>query len=155
MRYYFTFIGLIVYSLSMAQEGISLNIYVSADTIYMENAFRIQYSVKNGSANGFQNPELKDFQLLQGPSRSSQTLFIDGTRSSEESYTYYFKPNKEGSYNLEPFELEIDGKLYTSNRPKIIVIANPDSLHQDPNTGQVEGRPMQKKKVSKRKRFKI
>ncbi len=155
MRYYFTIIGLLIYSLSMAQGSISLNIDVSADTIYMENAFRVKYTVNNGSANGFQIPKLKDFQLLQGPSRSSQMSYINGARSSEESLTYYFKPDKKGSFKLAPFELEIDGKKYTSNNPKIIVIGNPDGLHQDPNSGQVEGRAILQKKVSKRKRFKI
>ena len=155
MRYYITLTALLIYSLSMAQEDISLTIIVSADTIYMENAFRVQYTVKNGSAAGFKNPELKDFQLLQGPSRSSQMSFINGAKTSEESYTYYFKPNKRGSFKIDPFELEIDGTSYISNSPIIIVAPNPDGFHQDPNTGKVEGKPLPIKKSTKRKRFKI
>lgn len=155
MRYFFTLIILVAYSLGIAQGDISLNIEVSADTILMDNAFRIQYVVKNGPAKGFQVPEITEFQLLQGPSRSSQMSFINGIQSSEESYTYYFKPNTVGTFELEPFELDIDGKHYTSNSPKIIVILNPDGLHQDPNSGLIEGQPLKQRKLSKRKRFKI
>jgi len=155
MKYCFIIAALLIYSSSIAQGDISLSIEVSADTIYMENAFKVQYTVKNGSASGFKNPVFKDFQLLQGPSRSSQMSFINGTRSSEESYTYYFKPNKKGSFNIPPFETEIDGQTYTSNSPIVIVVDNPDGLHQDPNTGQVEGRMIPRKKSTVRKRFKI
>jgi len=156
MHYYLTLILFAISSLCVAQEAVSLNINISTDTVYMDNAFRIQYSVKNGSSNGFLNPELNDFQLLQGPSRSSQMSFINGARSSEESYTYYFKPNKIGTFKIEAFTLEIDGKTYKSNSPKVIVIPNPEGLHQDPNSGQVEGLflPLKKKKA-KRKRYRI
>jgi len=34
-------------------------------------------------------------------------------------------------------------------------VANPDNLMQDPNTGQIEGRPLPKKKSTKRKRYRI
>ena len=156
MRYYITLIVLMIASLSIAQDEISLNISISADMVYMDNAFRVQYTVKNGSANGFQNPDLKDFQLLQGPSRSSQMSYINGAKSSEESFTYYFKPTKEGKFKIAPFVLEINGTTYTSNSPEVLVVPNPTGLHQDPNTGQVEGGPPNpKKKPSKRKRFKI
>lgn len=155
MKYYFTIVALFIYSMSLAQDGVSLSIEVSADTIYMENAFRIQYTVKNGQASGFQHPEFEHLQLLQGPSRSSQMSIINGARSSEESYTYYFKPNQTGSFEIPAFELEIDGQSYRSNSLEVTVVDNPDGLHQDPHTGQIEGRPVPREKSTKRKRFKI
>ncbi len=141
--------------MSSAQDNISLSIDVSADTIYMENAFRVRYIVDNGSITGFNNPEFTDFHLLQGPSRSQHMSIINGTRSSEESVTYYFKPNKSGKFQIPPFELTIKGQSYKSNSPKIIVVPNPDGLHQDPTTGQLEGRLNLPKKSNKRKRYKI
>jgi len=155
MKYCLSIIFILSYIGVFAQDDVVLNIDVSADTIYMENAFRIQYTIKNGSANGFAPPEFAEFQLLQGPSRSSSMSFINGVKSSEESLTYYFKPTRTGTFDIAAFELTIDGKALKSNSPKVVVVPNPENLMQDPNTGRIEGRPLPKKKSTKRKRFKI
>lgn len=155
MKYLVSIAFLCIQNTIMAQSDISLTIDVSADTIYMDNAFKIEYKVENGSASGFELPELPDFDLLQGPSRSSSMTFINGVQSSEESYSYYFRPTKSGTFVIQPFELTKDGKTMTSNSPKVVVVPNPNNLLQDPNTGQIEGRPLPKKKSTKRKRFRI
>jgi len=63
MKYCISAILLISYLGISAQGDAVLSIDVSADTIYMENAFRIQYTVQNGSADGFQTPEMNGFEL--------------------------------------------------------------------------------------------
>jgi len=155
MRYSLSVILICSFFGLLAQDAPTLSIEVSADTIYMDNAFRIKYTVKNGSAEGFERPSLDQFDLLQGPSRSSSMSFINGVQSSEESYTYYFRPSKAGVYQIDAFELTMDGQSLKSNSPNVIVVANPDNLMQDPNTGQIEGRPLPKKKSTKRKRYRI
>lgn len=155
MKYCLSIILLLATVGLLAQDGVELNIEISADTIYMENAFRVKYAVKNGDQNGFNPPEITDFDLLQGPSRSSSISIYNGVQSSEYTITYYFRPLKTGTFSIDAFELEVDGKTLKSNSPKIIVVDNPDNLFQDPNTGQIEGRPLPKKKSTKRKRFKI
>ena len=155
MRYLILAIAILAHSLGNTQGAISLSIDVSADTILMANAFRLQYVIKNGEVRRFENPELKHFQLLQGPSKSSKISFINGARTSEVVFTYFFKPNKTGKFEIPAFEMEIEGEVYTSNRPSIFVVDNPDGLHQDPVSGQIEGRPLNVQKTARRKRFKI
>lgn len=138
-----------------SQEAISLSINTSADTILLDNAFKIEFITENGEMNDFEPPALNDFDLLQGPSRSMSTSYINGQKSSKASYTYYLKAIKTGKFKVKAFNIIIDGKTYESNSKNIIVIDNPDKLYQDPNTGQIEGYVKKPKKTISRKRFKI
>lgn len=136
-----------------AQEDIKLELNASADTIYFGNAFKVEFKIVNGRFGQFSPPTLGNFDLLAGPNRGSSMSIINGMRSSEETISNYYRPQKTGTFEIDSFDLQIGDQFYTSNAKTIIVVDNPDNLQQDPNSGQVEGRPKPKSKV--RKRYKI
>ncbi|MBT8219679.1 MAG: BatD family protein [Bacteroidia bacterium] len=140
-------------SLEAQDSDMRLELSASADTIYFGNAFKVEYKFVNGRFGRYATPELANFDLLAGPNRSSSMSIINGQRSSEEIISNYYRPQKTGTFEIPGFQLERDDKTMYSNAITIVVVENPDNLQQDPNTGQLEGRPMVKKKV--RKRYKI
>ena len=86
--------------------------------------FRVTYTCDHDG--DFQGPEFKNFQLLGGPSVSSQTSMsiVNGrtSRSSVKSYTYYLRATKIGTYTLPAARIEIDDKIHKTVELKIEVI---------------------------------
>ncbi len=81
-------------------------------------AFRISYSV-NKEAKGFIMPEIRNFDILTGPSQgsSSNISFINGkvTQSVSYSYTFVLQAQRAGTFTIPPASVTVDGKKYLSN----------------------------------------
>ncbi|RLD47198.1 MAG: hypothetical protein DRI86_01050 [Bacteroidetes bacterium] len=91
--------------------------------VELQQQFRVTYTCnKDGD---FEGPDFNGFQLLGGPSVSSQTSMsiVNGrtSRSSMKSYTYYLKAKKEGTIIIQAARIEIDDKIYKSNELKVVV----------------------------------
>ncbi|WP_185957423.1 BatD family protein [Saccharicrinis carchari] len=87
--------------------------------------FQLVYSV-NEEGSDLRLPPLPDFTVLMGPSvmTSSSTQIINGkvTRSKQYTYTYILKSDKPGNYVIEPAQISIDGRKYSSNKLNIEVV---------------------------------
>lgn len=88
--------------------------------------FQVQFSV-NAKASNFIAPELKDFNLLMGPSTSQQSyVSYDGSGKVSQvftlSYVYVFEALKAGKFMVGPAEVTVGGKKYKSNPFTIEVI---------------------------------
>jgi hypothetical protein len=93
--------------------------------VALGQAFRISYSV-NQEGKGFIMPEIRNFDVLMGPSQgsSSNISVINGkvTQSVSYSYTFVLQPQKAGSFTIPPASITVDGKKYLSNSLAIQVI---------------------------------
>lgn len=73
----------------------------------------------NASGTGLKLPNLEGFQLVMGPSTSSSTSvqYINGqmTRTQSTTYTYILVAQREGSFSLEPAQINVDGQVILSN----------------------------------------
>ena len=87
--------------------------------------FQLVYSV-NEEGSDLRLPPLPDFTVLMGPSvmTSSSTQIINGTitRSKQYSYTYILLSDKPGTYSIEPAQITVDGRKYSSNKLNIEVV---------------------------------
>lgn len=88
--------------------------------------FQVQFSV-NAKASNFMAPELKDFNLLMGPSSSQQSyVSYDGSGKVSQvftqSYVYVFEAVKPGKFMVGPAEVTVGSKKYKSNSFTIEVI---------------------------------
>lgn len=88
--------------------------------------FQVQFSV-NAKASNFIAPELKDFNLLMGPSSSQQSyVSYDGSGKVSQvftqSYVYVFEALKPGKFMVGPAEVTVGSKKYKSNSFTIEVI---------------------------------
>jgi hypothetical protein len=78
----------------------------------------------SGAAVGVPTPQLNDIKnldLVGGPSTSTQTSIVNGRSSSSKSYTYYFRAKAPGQATVGPVQLNYKGRNYTTSPIQIVV----------------------------------
>ena len=89
--------------------------------------FRVQYSVNTQNVSNFSYPQFTGFDVIYGPSTSSQTSMqiINGKMSQSSSYTYTFTlmAQKTGTFTIPPASIVANGDTYKSQSVKIQVVA--------------------------------
>lgn len=76
--------------------------------------FQITYTF-NGQGRSFQGPDLREFNLLGGPSQSTNMQVINGNFSQSISFTYYLSGKNTGTFKIGPASIEAEGKRIASN----------------------------------------
>jgi len=80
----------------------------------------------NNSGDDLRMPEIENFDVLMGPSVSSSRSIqiINGKTSQSTNYTYTFvlKANKEGTFTISPASIKADRQVIQSNSVQIQVI---------------------------------
>ncbi len=105
--------------------------------------FRLSFTL-NDRGNKLQLPPgLSDnFQILMGPStgQSTSIQMINGRTTTEVtySYTYILRGNKEGTFEIRPASIEVDGQVIESNSLRIQVV-KAQSQSSQPNSGAGTG----------------
>lgn len=117
---FFLILFLMVSFPSLAQE---VSISLGPDEVALNEAFTITITVKNDQLRTYNSfPEIPGFSK-QGTSSSSATSIINGRISSENSLTQAYAPRQEGTFELEPFEMNINGEKVRSEGKTIQVSA--------------------------------
>ncbi len=124
------------------------NIVKADDVTFTANApgavevgeqFRLQF-VLNAKGNGFNEPEIADFQVLSGPNQSSsssiQWINGDMTQSVTNTYTFILLAVKEGKFTIPSASIKSGGKTYESNPLTIEVVAG---SRQNSSASQKQG----------------
>ena len=85
----------------------------------------VQYSI-NTKAENFKSPNFSGLQVLSGPNPSTQNSysFVNGKsqNSSSTTYSFYLKSVKEGTYNIGPAAITVNGKTITSKAYQLKVV---------------------------------
>ena len=93
---------------------------------------KLSYVVTTSNAKDFQAPQIKDFEVLAGPLRSTQqkTYMTEGQNKQNESivYTYILQANKVGTFIVPPATITANGRLITSNSVQIEVQFAPPAI---------------------------
>ena len=108
------------------------------EVVVSGDQFRLTFTVNSQKVRDFRAPSIKGFEVLMGPSRSTQssTQIINGnvTSTSTITFTYILMAEKEGIYSIPGATIVADGNNYTSNSVSIKV------LPPDQSAGQSNGR---------------
>lgn len=112
--------------------GNEVNFVAAApDVVVSGDQFRLTFTVNTQKVKDFRAPSIKGFEVLMGPSRSSQnsTQIINGKVSSSSSitYTYILMAGKEGTYNIPAASIVADGETRISNSLQIKVLPADDA----------------------------
>jgi len=105
--------------------------------------FRLSFTLNERGDKLQLPPGLSDnFQILMGPSTGQSTSIqsINGRTTSETtySYTYILRSKKEGTFEIRPASIEVDGKVVESNSLTIQVVksqSQPSQQQQQPSGG--------------------
>lgn len=111
------------------------------NTVVVGEDFYLRITINSHEATDFHAPDMSDFDVLMGPSRStsSSVQIINGrtTQSASLTMTYILSAKKEGTFTIKPAAFTVGGTKVTSNAVTIKV------LPPDRNAGQQGGRQQQ------------
>lgn len=100
--------------------------------VVMGEQFRLSFTV-NAEGKELRVQEMPDFEVLMGPSQSTSysSSWVNGKSTSEttNTYTYILMPKKEGTFNIAPATIKVNGANYTSNA-LVIKVLPPDKSNQ-------------------------
>src|SRR5690606_11418146 len=108
-------------SMAPAQE---VTVELGPDEVALNETFNIKVTVANEKIKSYdQFPEIPGFQK-QGISQSSSMNIVNGQMSSTNSVIQYYKPLKQGRYNLGNFTMNVNG-TNVSSPGKTITVTDP------------------------------
>ena len=123
------------------------------EVVVSGDQFRLTFTVNSQKIRDFRAPNIKGFEVLMGPSRSTQssTNIINGkvTSSSSITFTYILMADKEGDYSIPGASVVADGNPYVSNSVKIKVLP-PD---QTQNQGSASRNQTSNSQISNKELF--
>ncbi|MBK7690753.1 MAG: BatD family protein [Bacteroidetes bacterium] len=123
MRALFASLILFISTATVVAQDIEFQVMPAANKVGTQDAFEVRYVVKNANrAQSFSLNELRDVQVVGGPSQSSSISIMNGERSVSLEITYVFKAKRKGSIVLPVGIISIDGREYKSNAVGIAVI---------------------------------
>lgn len=96
------------------------------ETVAVGDQFRLSYTITTQKVRDFRAPSIKGFDVLMGPSRSSQssTQYVNGqmTSTSSITFTYILLANQEGEFNIPGANIVAEGNEMISNSVTIKVL---------------------------------
>ncbi|WP_167608387.1 BatD family protein [Maribellus sediminis] len=101
--------------------------------------FRLSFTLNQRGSKLQLPPGLNDnFQILMGPSTGTSYQNINGRSSTTYSYTYILRATKEGTFEIRPASIEVDGEIVESNSLKIQVVKANSQPSQPQSGGQTQ-----------------
>jgi len=115
-------LALLAASAATAQD-VRVDATVNAERIGVEDALELTISISGGDADG--EPALPRMDAFRVASRStsSQIQIVNGRMSSTRSYIYQLLPQREGTFEIGPVEVVIEGKAYSTSPIQVEVAA--------------------------------
>ncbi len=96
-------------------EDVRVEATVNAERIGLEDVLELTVSISGGDADG--EPVLPRMDAFRAASRStsSQIQIVNGRMSSTRSYIYQLLPQKEGTFEIGPVEVEVEGTVHRTS----------------------------------------
>lgn len=95
-------------------------------TVEVGDKFRVQFTVNTQNVSNFSAPDFKGFDVIYGPSTSTQNSFqiINGhtSQSSSVTYTFVVMANNAGTFTIGQATVQSEGKTVRSNTVKVKVL---------------------------------
>lgn len=122
-KYLILFVMLVSFVAAQADVKVTAS---APDVVVAGDQFRLSYKVNTQDISDFQAPSINGFDVLIGPSRSSQSSFqmINGktSQSSSVTFTYVLCARKAGNFTINGATVTSGGKKYKSNSVRIEVL---------------------------------
>jgi hypothetical protein len=112
--------------------GQEVKIELGKKEVALNEAFTITIIVEGDRIRNYDEfPDIPGF-TKQAKSTSSSTNIINGKVSSSHRITQNYQPNIEGTYTIPPFEMAINGQIYSSSGARITVLPPKQGSQFDP-----------------------
>ncbi len=122
----YLYIFVILFGLITANNSFAQRFTVTADktTVGEFESFQVYFEFRGGDINKVENfipPSFDGFRILGGPNQSTSMQIINGKVSGSISYSYVLRPQRVGSFTIEPASVLYEGKRYVT-KPLIIKV---------------------------------
>ena len=104
------------------------------EVVVSGDQFRLSYTINSQKVRDFRAPSIQGFEVLMGPSRSTQYQNYNGVVTNSITFTYILMAEKEGTYTIPGATIVADGNNYTSNSVEIKVLP-PDQSSSNAGSG--------------------
>ncbi len=137
------FLFILMLTARVATKAADVTFKASApQAVVMGEQFRLTFTV-NAEGKDLRVQEMPDFDVLMGPSQSTSysSSWVNGKITSETTvtYTYVLMPKKEGTFNIAPATIKVNGSNYTSNGLAIKVLPADKAGKQEAETTTASG----------------
>ena len=107
-----------------AQDDVSFKV-ISKKQVAVGEQFQVSYEL-NADGSNFEAPNFKNFEIVGGPysSTSSSVQIINGSvsKSSTNTYSFFLRAIKEGTFTLPAATITVNGKKVKSNTAEVEVV---------------------------------
>lgn len=97
---------------------------VDTDEVLLNSTVSVTYTMENMKDGDFKAPKFDWFQVVGGPSRSTQISIVNGKQSSTLSYTYILLAKKAGTFTLDPATLKLGKNVYETKPITVKVLSS-------------------------------
>jgi hypothetical protein len=109
------------------------------NAVSVGDQFRLTFLI-NARGENLKLPDLSSFDVLMGPSTSQSTSvqIINGrtTQSQTFSYTYILRAKEQGTFQIRPGSIEVEGKVIQSNQLTVQVVTGRPQQQTAPDQRQ-------------------
>ncbi|MBT8219680.1 MAG: BatD family protein [Bacteroidia bacterium] len=109
-------------SIFSQNKPVSFTAQADARQVTLTGHFKISFTLKNAEGSSFEPPSFRDFEILNGPSRSMSTSIYNGVMSSELTLSYLLQPKSIGKFTIGSASIRASGKKLTSSPFSIQVV---------------------------------
>lgn len=107
------------------------------EAVAVGDQFRLSYTVTTQKVRDFRAPSIKGFEVLMGPSRSTQVTQVNDKVSASITFTYILMAKEEGEFTIPGAVIVADGNEMISNSVKVKVLpADQQQANQGSSNGQ-------------------
>lgn len=136
----FTFIAAAVFSITL--RGQALTVKVSKTKAAVGELIQLSY-IMQGNATEFEPPNLRAFQVDEGPSQSQSATIINGVMSRSTTIYYIIRAKKEGTFTIKPVKAVVNNKTEESAEVVIEVTGSQQAIQQNSNVSPYNNTPRQ------------
>lgn len=114
-------------SAAWSQASFSVNV---PGRVTVGSKFSVTYVLKNAEAStsSLKVPQINGCTLIYGPSvatsQSYQIVNGQASSSSQQEYSFYYRADKEGTFNVSPASIVANGKRLTTKSATITIVAS-------------------------------
>ncbi len=111
---------------------------VSSNTVALDESFQIQFMLENGvNITGLTLPDLKDFDIVQGPFEQRGQSIMNGRRSEYYAVLFALRPKRLGSFTIPAAQARVNGNIVKSN-PVLVEVKKANSQTQQQMQQQMQ-----------------
>ena len=115
---------------------------VDKNPVSVDDVFSLELTLQNARGD-IAAPDLSDFTIVFGPSRSSSIRIINGEQTSTMSLTYTMRPKTVGTFEIGIAKAVVNGKVLTSSPIELKVVkgSSTSTTPSAPSTTREQTRP--------------